>query len=132
MPCTYPSLPHFGLEVLSWCHIVAANKIEPKKVNYNHHNEDSLLNYTIVPCIVVGQDRVVVVVIVINAPFPSLSLKFRTNESKVQSSTIKMVVVCYCTLRIILKSLWPGYLGCLPMITSKALVGLVYSQCNPC
>ena len=30
------SLPCFGLEVLSQCYIVTMNKIEPKKINYNH------------------------------------------------------------------------------------------------
>ena len=63
LPPTNP-LPCFGLQVLFWCHIASTSKIELKKINGNH------CNYA---CIVVGQGRVVVVV-VINTLFPSLIL----------------------------------------------------------
>ena len=53
-------------------------------------------NYSQLPLIVVGQGRVVVVVfvVVINAPYPSLSLKNRTKESK----TSTMIYNCPLSL----------------------------------
>ena len=66
--------PIYFLEGLSCCQIVITNKIEPKELN---HNRCKLLPTT--PCNIVGQGRAVVVVI--NAPYPSLSLKNRPKES---------------------------------------------------
>jgi hypothetical protein len=57
------------------------HKVEPKKVNCNHLRNYSQLH------LVVGQVRVVVVVVVIDAPF-------RSKESRLQQSTTDTMVVC--------------------------------------
>ena len=62
LPPTNP-LPCFGLEVLAWCHIAIINKI------VEH-----------------GRVVVFVIVVVVNALSPSLSLKYRGKESELQPS----------------------------------------------
>lgn len=56
-------------------------------------------------CKVFGQDRIVVIVVVISAPsYLSSSLKNRTKERKLQQPTIETVVVCNHTLSIVISS----------------------------
>lgn len=60
------------------------------------------------PCTVVGQVRVLMVVVVIFAtPFPSLSLRNITKESELHPPTAKNVVVCKCTLTSLSQLLFP-------------------------
>jgi hypothetical protein len=62
---TYP-FPCLGFEVLSRCRIVTTNKIDPKKVNYNHYCNYSQQH------LVLGEGRIVIVVmVVVNTSFPS-------------------------------------------------------------
>ena len=57
------------------CHIPTTNKVELKKVIYNRRK-----TVLTTPFIIVRQAIVVVVLVVINAPYPSLSPKIRTKE----------------------------------------------------
>ena len=50
-------------------------------------------------CIVFGQGRVLVIVVVINAPHFSSSLNNRAKESKLQPPSTAMVVLCERTLK---------------------------------
>ena len=84
---SYKSFPMLWPWSSLQCHKVTTNNTESKKVNYNHHN------YLQLPCMVVRQGRVVVVVVVINPPYLSISLN-RAKESKLQPSTTETVVVC--------------------------------------
>jgi hypothetical protein len=84
--------PIYFLEVLSCCQIVTKNKIELKKLNHNHCK---LLPTA--PCNIVGQGRAVVVVI--NAPYHSLSQKNRLKESELQPPTTETAVVYKHTLK---------------------------------
>ena len=52
LPSANP-LPCFGLAVLLWCHIVTANKLEPKKViigpySFTSHNQTPILEWCVV------------------------------------------------------------------------------------
>jgi hypothetical protein len=74
-------------------HIVTTNKNRAKESKLQ-----ALQLLSTTPYFIVGQVRVFVIVVVINAPFPSLSLKHRAKEIKLQPPTTRMVVVCKHTL----------------------------------
>ena len=90
--CLNPCLQRTSVRVVLpnlWVrHMVTTNKIESMKANCDHCKLQLLPT---LQCIIIGQDRVVVVVI--NASYPSLSLENRTTECEVHSSTTKTVVV---------------------------------------
>ena len=85
----------FSLKFSPGATIASTNKIERKKVHYSPFQLPPTT-----PCIIVGQGRVVVVVI--NHLIPPCPTKNRTKDSKLEPSTTntKRVIVCKGTLTI--------------------------------
>ena len=69
------------LQILSYALTLNSFQVPHSNYKQNRPRESKLQPSQLLPtapCIIVGQGKVVVVAVVINAPYPSLSLKYRT------------------------------------------------------